>query len=227
MNKLYILLILTVFTACSPKVLITNINKNKAVEGDRNCSYIYGKNEILLDSTITIADFQTKGHFFTAAKYRVNKSLELVKNENFEFEYNAIQIENIEFPGPFKSKSYDISGKLLMTKECPTPKSRLVNQMNSKDKNYIVVYRKNRVFGSGISFPIFFNEHFMCGLNNDSKIIIELSEEENDKELQIESYGERFIFPIEFNQQNVVYVRCVVNQIGRPEIVIENQEKAP
>lgn len=211
------------FISCSPRLYITNA-KDKPLKEINNCNYVFGVNELLPDSTKVLADFKTKGFLFQFKKYGVNESMDLIAEKSSELNYNAIRIERIDFPGLLKSKSYDIKGEFLFLNECPDEKYRLVDEATDENKNYIKLYRQNRAYGSGISYPIFFNEHFICGLDNNKKIIIEVPSSEDENKLQIESYGKRFTIPIDFKKSNVVYINCRVGDAAFPKIKFEEEE---
>jgi hypothetical protein len=217
-------LILILLTSCAPKLIITKNLENNTLQKINNCNCIFGKNMVLLKSSIVVANFETKGNFFTSGKFRVNESMNIVKKGITDLNYNALKIEDIEFPGPFKSKSYDIKGQILMLDNCPTAKGQLAKQAEDPNKKYIKLYRLNKIFGSGISFPIYLNEHLLCGLDNNNKITIEIFDSETNTNLQIESYGERFAIPVDFKTKNIIYIKCDVNETGRPKTNIESKE---
>lgn len=223
MKNLLFGVVLIIFVSCSPKLTITSSMKSEKISKVNKCDYIFGKNETVPDSSIVVAEFRTKGNFFTSMNFRVNQSINLIQKGITDLNYSVIKIEEIKFPGPFKSKSYDIKGEILLLKKCPIVKGRLVNEITDVSKKYVKLYRPNRLFGSGISFPIYLNEQFLCGLDNDSKRIIEIDSESNIN-LQVESYGERFTIPLDFYSNDQIFIRCDVNDIGRPKTTFENNE---
>ncbi len=205
--------------SCSPKlsvisgVIIETENKTQEV-------HVFGKNEIMPENTSFLGKVETKGNFFTSDKFKVNESIELIKKGALQLNGNAVKIEEIKSPGPFKSKSYDITAMVLQIEKLPVQCFKVVTESNNKNSRYIRLYRPKRVFGSGISYPIYINNSFVSGLDNDNKITIELENGDEKSYLQIESYGKFYKVPLIFRDNSVIYLECSVSSDGSPKVTI-------
>ncbi len=205
--------------SCSPKlsvisgVIIETENKTQEV-------HVFGKNEIMPENTSFLGKVETKGNFFTSDKFKVNESIELIKKGALQLNGNAVKIEEIKSPGPFKSKSYDIIAMVLQIEKLPVQCFKFVTESNNKNSRYIRLYRPKRVFGSGISYPIYINNSFVSGLDNDNKITIELENGDEKSYLQIESYGKFYKVPLIFRDNSVIYLECSVSSDGSPKVTI-------
>jgi len=205
--------------SCSPKLSVLSGVKAENENATQEV-YVFGKNEIMPENTSLLGKLETKGNFFTSDKFKVNESIELIKKGALQLNGNAVRIEEIKFPGPFKSKSYDITAMVLQIEKLPIQCFKVVTETNNKDSKYIKFYRPERVLGSGISYPIYINNTFVCGLDNDHKIAIELEMGHDDYYLQIESYGKLYKVPILFKDNSVIYIECRASSDGSPKVVI-------
>lgn len=205
--------------SCSPKlsvisgVIIETENKTQEV-------HVFGKNEIMPENTSFLGKAETKGNFFTSDKFKVNESIELIKKGALQLNGNAVKIEEIKTPGPFKSKSYDVTAMVLQIEKIPIQSFKIVTETNNKDSRYLKLYRPKKVFGSGISYPIYINNAFVCGLDNDNKLTIELENETENSYLQIESYGKLYKVPLIFKDNSVIFIECSVSSDGSPKVTI-------
>jgi hypothetical protein len=172
------------------------------------------------ENTSFLGKVETKGNFFTSDKFKVNESIELIKKGALQLNGNAVKIEEIKSPGPFKSKSYDIIAMVLQIEKLPVQCFKFVTESNNKNSRYIRLYRPKRVFGSGISYPIYINNSFVSGLDNDNKITIELENGDEKSYLQIESYGKFYKVPLIFRDNSVIYLECSVSSDGSPKVTI-------
>ncbi|MFZ4547713.1 MAG: hypothetical protein ACOYN4_09775 [Bacteroidales bacterium] len=182
--------------------------------------HVFGQNEIMPENTSFLGKVETKGNFFTSDKFKVNESIELIKKGALQLNGNAVKIEEIKTPGPFKSKSYDVTAMVLQIEKIPIQSFKVVTETNNKDSRYLKLYRPKKVFGSGISYPIYINNDFVCGLDNDNKIAIELENDAEKSYLQIESYGKLFKFPLIFKDNSVIFIECSVSSDGSPKVTI-------
>ncbi len=221
MNKKIFRIALTSITliSCSPKLSVISGVKIETENVSQEV-YVFGKNEIMPENTAFLGKVETKGNFFTSDKFKVNESLELIKDGALQLNGNAVKIEEIRSPGPFKSKSYDITAMVLQIEQKPIQRFRIVTETNNKDSKYIKLYRPKKVFGSGISYPIYINNVFVSGLDNDNKIAIELENKTENSYLQIESYGKLYKVPLIFKDNSVIYIKCSVSSDGSPKVTI-------
>lgn len=223
-KNIYILIILLFYSCSAPKLTITSKFDSPKENNENKSLIVFGKNWIIPDSSIVVGEFKTRGNFFTSMDYRVNQSLDLVKKATNNLNCNAIRIDEIKFPGPFRSKSFDIKGKILLLKKVPKYYGYPVKNTNDKNKRYIKIYRPNKIFGSGISFPVFLNEQFLFAIDNDSKSIIELSKDLKNINIEIESYNERFNVQIDNKFSGTIYIKCEVDGGGNPKVKIEETD---
>jgi hypothetical protein len=205
--------------SCSPKLSVISGVKIET-ENMTQEVHVFGKNEIMPENTSFLGKVETKGNFFTSDKFKVNESIELIKKGALQLNGNAVKIEEIKSPGPFKSKSYDITAMVLQIEKLPIQSFKVVTETNNKNSRYLKLYRPNRVFGSGISYPIYIYNSFVCGLDNDHKITIELENGDAKSYLQIESYGKFYKVPLIFKDNSVIYVECSVSSDGSPKVTI-------
>jgi hypothetical protein len=219
MKILIIVLTIVSLFSCTPKLSIIGGVKIETENVKQEVS-IFGKNEIMPENTSFLGKIETKGNFFTSDKFKVNESIELIKKGALQLNGNAVKIEEIKFPGPFKSKSYDITAIVLRIEKIPIQSFKVVTETNNKDSRYLKLYRPNKVFGSGISYPIYINNSFVCGLDNNNKIAIELENDVEDFHLQIESYGKLYKVPLIFKDNSVLFIQCSVNGDGSPNVTI-------
>jgi hypothetical protein len=182
------------------------------------------KYEVLPQNTTVLGEIKTKGNFFTSERFRVNQSIVLIKEGAKQLNANAVKIEQIKFPGPFNSKSYDITALALRIDHVTSQIFKTVSETNNKNSRYIKLYRPNILFGSGISYPVYINNAFVCGLDNDNKITIEISDEIREIYLQIESYGNLYKVPIIFNKSSITHVKCLVSIDGSPKVNLPDYE---
>jgi len=226
-NKWFIALILFLlfFVSCSPKLTILNgekINTNNILADD---IYVFGSNQDIPPKTKILGKIETKGNFFTSMEdYRVNESMALIKMGAKELGGNAVKIEKITFPGPFKSKSYDIIAEVLLIEEQPKDEHEVIYDSIINSADCINLYRTNNLFGSGISYPVYINNCFIGGLDNNSKFTIILKNKSKNTHLQIESYGELYTVPI-ISTTDVLYLKCIVRNDGSPKIKIKEKTK--
>ncbi len=205
--------------SCSPKLSVIS-GVRIATENVTREVYVFGKNEIMPENTAFLGKVETKGNFFTSDKFKVKESIELIKEGALQLNGNAVKIEEIRPPGPFKTKSYDITALVLQLEKLPIQSFKVVTETNNKDSRYIKLYRPKRVFGSGISYPIYINNAFVCGLDNDQKITIELENGNEKAYLQIESYGKLYKVPLVYKNNSVIFVECSVSRDGSPKVTI-------
>ena len=116
---IFILIILLIYSCTAPKLTITSKFDSPKENNENTSLIVFGKNWVIPDSSIVVGEFKTRGNFFTSMDYRVNQSLDLVKKATNNLNCNAIRIDEIKFPSPFRSKSYDIKGKILLLKKVP------------------------------------------------------------------------------------------------------------
>jgi hypothetical protein len=209
--------------SCSPKLSVMGGVKTETENVTREV-YVFGKNEIVPENTSFLGKVETKGNFFTSGKFKVNESIELIKKGALQLNGNAVKIEEIRSPGPFKSKSYDITAMVLQIEKNPVQSFRVVPGTNNKDSEYLKLYRPKRVFGSGISYPVYINNAFVCGLDNGKKITIELENGAEESFLQIESYGKLYKVPLIFKNDSVIFVECTVSSDGSPKVRIPDSD---
>ncbi len=223
-KKTTIILLCLIFVSCTPKLALINggrIDTNIDLIKD---IYIFGKNEDLPKGTKILGEIETKGNFFTSEKYKVNEAIELIKKGTEQLGGNAVRIEEIKFPGPFKSKSYDIVAVVLLIKELPKRNFEIVTESYDKEGVFVKLYRPNILFGSGLSYPVYLNNSFIGGLDNYSKFTIILKDSTDNYYLHLESYGELYKVPI-IIKDNVLYIKCVVSINGRPKIDFPEKTK--
>jgi hypothetical protein len=219
-RKIFIIALTSIaLISCSPKLSVLSGVKTENENLPQEV-HVFGKNEIMPENTSLLGKVETKGNFFTSAKFKVNESIELIKKGALQLNGNAVKIEEIKFPGPFKSKSYDITAMVLHIEKLPIQYFNVVTETNNKDSKYIKLYRPKRVLGSGISYPIYINNMFVCGLDNDHKIAIELEKCDENSCLHIESYGKLYKVPILFRDNSVIYFECSVSSDGSPRVTI-------
>lgn len=168
-------------------------------------------------NTKILEKIQTKGNFFSSMKFRVNESIELLKIRAKQLGGNAVRIEKIDFPGPFKSKSYDIIADVLLIEEQPKRYFEIVKGSLNDKSIYINLYRPNILFGSGLSYPVYLNDYFIGGLDNNSKLTIRFKEKIENLYFQIEAYGKLYKVPLIFDTDEL-YVKCKVSKDGSPKI---------
>jgi hypothetical protein len=207
------------FISCSPKLSVISGVKIETENASQEV-HVFGKNEIMPENTSFLGKVETKGNFFTSDKFKVNESIELIKKGALQLNGNAVKIEEIKPPGPFKSKSYDITAMVLQIEKIPIQSFKVVTETNNKNSRYLKLYRQKTVFGSGISYPIYINNDFVCGLDNDNKITIELENDTEKSYLQIESYGKLFKVPLIFKDNSVIFIECSVSSDGSPKVTI-------
>lgn len=205
--------------SCSPRLLISH-GETIQIEDITNKIYVLGKNEPYPQNSTILGEIKTKGNFFTSDRFRVNQSIELIKKGAIQLNANAVKIEEIRFPGPFNSKSYDITALGLHIEQETKQRFDLVSEIDNKNNRHIKLYRPNILFGSGISYPIYINNAFVCGLDNDSRITIELLDEIEEFYLQIESYGNLYKVPLFFNNSSVIHIKCLVGIDGSPQVIM-------
>ena len=203
--------------SCTPQLKIVEGQKIEPAPGSLKEVSVLGINEPVPEGARFIDNIQTSGNFFSKMDIRVNESVNILKAGADQLNGNIIVIQDIAFPGPFKSKSYDIRAQVYISEVAPR-KNFVLAKSISAEKNYIMLFRDKRTFGSGLSFPVYLNDQFVGGLDNGRKYCIELDKDIGDIDLEIESYGELYKIPILFKGSSVIYIDCGINKDGSPNV---------
>ena len=219
------LTIAALLCSCSPQLRVVSGAKIEAIYSTQGEIYVFGGNEEIPGGARYIGEVETKGNFFSTMNVRVNESIELLKTGAAQMNGNALVTEEIAFPGPFKSKSYDIRAKVYNIKDLPDKSYNLVTETTDNGMRYVKLYRPKNTFGSGLSYPVYLNEQFVLGLDNNRKVVIELGSARENNYLEFESYGELYKVPILFENNSTIYVECKVSKDGSPKVEFPDIEK--
>ncbi len=172
-----VILELISFNSCVPVIYIENQSPVLTKNSLSNDFYTFGKFEKVPADAIFICEIYTRGNFFSKAKYRLDESIDLLKEKAIDVGGNALQISKIYYPSPFGSKSYDIKAKVFYLSSPPKKCFIIVSEKYiPKIGNTILkISRNNQIYGSGNSYPLYLNGEFVCSLDVGESIKIELS----------------------------------------------------
>jgi len=207
------------FNSCAPIVKIENQSSNIAKKAPSDDFYIFGKYELVPDDAIIIGEIFSEGGFFTKMEFRVDESLELLQEKASEMRGNSLQIVDIHTPTPLGSKSYDIRAKVLLLSSEPSRGFLLLKPTTfpKREDSIINISRKNMVYGSGNSYPLYLNREFVCSLDAGDKISIKLLNELSSNLIELEFIGNLYPLNIDLNQNKNINLEVKIGLHGIPK----------
>lgn len=217
--KSLIILYLILFNSCAPIVKIENqspiINRN----GFPADFCIFGKYELIPSDAIIIGQIFSEGGFFTKMEYKVDESLELLREKAIEMGGNSLQIVEIHTPTPFGSKSYDIKANVLRLSSNPSRGFILLksNSFSKTEGSIISISRKNKVYGSGNSYPLYLNREFVCSLDAGDKIIIKLLNKLSTALIELELQNNLYPVTVQMNPNKSIDLDVKIGSHGIPK----------
>ena len=102
---------------------------------------------------------------------------------------------------------------MIQIKEKPKKTIAVLSDEFQIDSSTIVLFRPNNVLGSGLCYPISFNDEFIGGLYNGDIIKFRKLISNDENNIKIQYYDEIFKFPVV-----KPVVRIKVGKMGRPKV---------
>jgi hypothetical protein len=213
------LFILCIFSSCAPIVKVENqvpIVDRSAYSDD---FYIFGKFEAVPDDAKIIGKVLTEGGFFTKMEYRVDESLKMLQAKATEMGGNSLQIVDIHTPSPFGSKSYDIRANVLRLSSKPDRGFELlkVNTCPKAEAPIISISRKNKVYGSGNSYPLYINREFVCSIDAGDQINVMLLNESSSALIELEFLNNLYPVTVQLDQTKATNLEVKIGLHGIPK----------
>ena len=210
---------MTLFNSCAPIIKI----ENQSPIADRNAFsddfHIFGKYELVPGDAKIVGQIFSEGGFFTKMEYRVDESLELLQEKATEMGGNSLQIVDIYTPTPLGSKSYDIRANVLRLSSKPSRGFILLkaNTYSKTETHIISISRKNKVYGSGNSYPLYINREFVCSLDAGDQIIIKPLNESSSALIELEFQNNLYPISVQFDQAKSINLEVKIGLHGIPK----------
>lgn len=222
MNRIIDCVVVTIIilTSCTPSLRLATGEKISSDCKTKNQVHVFSKNSSLPKSYKIISRIHTKGNFFK--DYNVDRSMNLIKGGVCSLGGNAAKIIDIIDPSLTGSKSYDIVADVLYLDNEPNFNYSIVDNEATIDNQfcYLKIRRPGRIFGGAESYPLYIGNDYVCSINNNSLVTIQITDWENSKNIHLEFMTKSYPIKINFQKGLINYINCTVQFNGEPNIKI-------